>query len=41
MIQKLFFEILQYVLFGGAGRDEEEAERLKYVSFAYHKNLLD
>lgn len=44
MIQKLLFEILKYLLFGGAGRYEEEAERLRsrsYVSFPSHKNLLN
>lgn len=38
------FQILKYLLFGGKGRDEEEAERLqnmKYVSFSFQKKLLD
>lgn len=44
MIQKLLFETLKYLLFGGAGRYEEEAERLqslRYESFPSHENLLN
>lgn len=40
MIQKLCLEILKYLLFGGKGGDEEEAETLqnmKYVSFSFQK----
>lgn len=44
MIQKLLFETLKYLLFGGAGRYKEEAERLqslRYESFPSLENLLN